>query len=830
MRSLDGFPSDVPRRIGEYELHRLIGVGGMGRVFLAEHLRMQRAVALKILPLERRNDNVWVRRFFDEIRVASKLLHPNIVTAFDAGEADGLPYLAMEYIDGVTLSSAVDHSGPMSLGETASIVRQAAMGLHHAHRAGVIHRDVKPGNVMQAIDGTVKVLDVGLAHVSHQPWSSTSPGRDVTDRSSRFVGTLSYMAPEQIEDADSADVRSDIYSLGATMFFLLVGRPPFTGAFLDIVDAHRHAELPELMRLRRDVDLTFDHIFRRMMARSPQSRFGSLDEVIDELEPYAEGKTTPSWISELSIRTSRGELSAVSSGTLAMSTTNVIAVNVGMTYITCAQSDLAGNVELLASESDGTPYTRLAIANDGKQTLFGDAAIARRESHPQSVIHCLPLYIGKQLVERSLGGVQYPPEVLLAMAIRDTVRTKWVHSTQPDATAIVVPSVYDQLHRRSLLQSATMAGLKRIRLIDRSLAAAQAMLQREASAEDEFIHPRTQPPHSTRDESLILFLGLTYQASEVAVIRHHEHRLFQLSSAGHWNSGALSWLQVMVTHVARRVDEAWGKDARENPAMAAAIQIRCERAVSALFFATKARISLSFGNKRMELVVQRDVWLEECSHLLDQFFETVDTALKRANTSSARIGSCVLLGSFLRLPEVRARLKHELGPDLTIETIDRTEVARGAAACLVAELPGRTGATMPHRGTTHQTIGIVIADKSGRARILSIIPRGSVLPARVNRRLSFKPTSDVMTLEVVESSGPSGDGWHALGRYSFELDPSNSNTHTRMISFEVDVNGLLNVRVQSPGSTGSMKMPKLPNTILSDEAVRKWSDELSKTR
>jgi eukaryotic-like serine/threonine-protein kinase len=176
--SVDEFPPDVPRRIGEYTLQRLIGEGGMGRVFLAEHVRMQRLVALKVLPTERTNDLVWVRRFYDEIRVASKLLHPNIVTAFDAGESAGIHYLAMEYIDGVTLSTAVEHSGPMPLGEVAGIIRQSAMGLLHAHRAGVIHRDVKPGNIMRAVDGSLKVLDVGLAYVSQQQWSVGSQGGD----------------------------------------------------------------------------------------------------------------------------------------------------------------------------------------------------------------------------------------------------------------------------------------------------------------------------------------------------------------------------------------------------------------------------------------------------------------------------------------------------------------------------------------------------------------------------------------------------------------------------------------------------------------------------
>ena len=163
--------------IGEYKVLRRIGSGGMGQVFLAEHKRMQRQVAIKLIRNDRVSDPSTIDRFYDEVRAASRVLHPNVVTAFDASEQTGLHYLVMEYVNGMTLTRLVSKKGPLSTGFAAELIRQAALGLLHAHRAGVVHRDVKPGNLIYASDGTLKVLDLGLAQISQVVWSDD--GRDL---------------------------------------------------------------------------------------------------------------------------------------------------------------------------------------------------------------------------------------------------------------------------------------------------------------------------------------------------------------------------------------------------------------------------------------------------------------------------------------------------------------------------------------------------------------------------------------------------------------------------------------------------------------------------
>ena len=529
----------------------------MGQVYLAEHTRMQRIVAVKMLPIERMEDPEAIARFYDEVRAASRLMHPNIVTAFDAGEADGINYLAMEYVDGQTLTKIVSRDGPMSVGAAAAAIRQAALGLLHAHRAGIIHRDVKPGNLMRAADGTVKVLDLGLARISSaslltedrgKPRGGLKSGDDSVSSKGRLVGTLPYMSPEQLEDPDAADARSDIYSLGATMYFLLVGRPPFTGEYLDQVYGHRHGEIPDLMQVRDDVDMQFANIFTRMMAKSPQQRYASLDEVIEDLGDYASQTDTPLWLAEFTQRATGTDQSTVSGGSTAGGLSKVFAIDLGMFFSASAEATPGGGIKPLAAGGADNPLFRMALASDDEGKLvFGTRAMDRRGTHPHRLVHCLPMYIGKPLVDREIAGRQCPPEVLLAMLLRRIKENSWPGKSVPQATAITVPCSYDQLHRQSVMLAARMAGFSSVRLVDRSLAAVQSL----------FIEPDLESIEGDaagieRDlEQTILFVGLTGQASEVAVILRDSARLHQLATAGHWHKGTLPWLHRLVDLTAK---------------------------------------------------------------------------------------------------------------------------------------------------------------------------------------------------------------------------------------------------------------------------------------
>jgi hypothetical protein len=270
--------------LGEYVILDLIGVGGMGQVFRAIHRRMERVVALKVLPEQATASAMLTQRFHQEIKAAARLAHPNIVTAYDAGEHQGIHYLVMEHIDGTDLARRVKKQGPLPVAEAVDCVVQAARGLEHAHDKGVIHRDVKPANLLLSSGGIVKVLDLGLASIRLLPFGEPGATSAGITQAGANLGTANYMAPEQSLDAATVDHRADIYSLGCTLYYLLTGAPVYSAAnSMQRFLAHREAPIPSLRARRPDVPEALDTIFQRMVAKAPRDRFASMGGVIQAL-------------------------------------------------------------------------------------------------------------------------------------------------------------------------------------------------------------------------------------------------------------------------------------------------------------------------------------------------------------------------------------------------------------------------------------------------------------------------------------------------------------------------------------------------------------------
>lgn len=259
--------------LGEYTVLEQIGAGGMGQVFKAVHRRMERTVAIKVLPKESLSSPDAVQRFQREVRAAAKLSHPNIVHAYDAGEQGGTPFLVMEYVPGTDLLRHVQKHGPLPVNRAIDYILQAAHGLEYAHGKGVIHRDIKPSNLLLSNDATVKILDMGLARLHN------GKEGDYSTQTGAVMGTIDFMAPEQADDSKLADRRSDIYSLGCTLYFLLTGKPIYGGSSIQKVMAHREKPIPSLP----EVPEALQAVFRRMVAKKPEDRYQSMKEVVDAL-------------------------------------------------------------------------------------------------------------------------------------------------------------------------------------------------------------------------------------------------------------------------------------------------------------------------------------------------------------------------------------------------------------------------------------------------------------------------------------------------------------------------------------------------------------------
>lgn len=289
----------IPLALQEHPRYRILkqlGRGGMGVVYKAEHRLMERPVALKVISRRLIANRSAVERFQREVKLAARLTHPNIVVAHDAEQAGDLHFLVMEFVDGISLAQFVELRGPLPASAASLLIRQAALGLQAAAQRGMVHRDIKPQNLMLTRTKQVKILDFGLARFASERPQERVTGASLLDRSDgltsagTILGTPDYMAPEQAEDSSQADIRADIYSLGCTFFFLLTGEAPFAGdSVTRTLQSHIDRKPPSLLSLRPDLSPEIVRIVERMMAKDPAARFQKPSEVATALASFTTG-------------------------------------------------------------------------------------------------------------------------------------------------------------------------------------------------------------------------------------------------------------------------------------------------------------------------------------------------------------------------------------------------------------------------------------------------------------------------------------------------------------------------------------------------------------
>jgi eukaryotic-like serine/threonine-protein kinase len=280
--------------LGSYIILDKLGEGGMGKVYKAKQLRLNRIVALKVVRPNLLTNEMALKRFQREAKAAAQLAHPNIVRLFDADQVGDRHFLAMEFIDGADLSAMVKESGPLPVGLACSFIRQAAIGLQHAHDLGLIHRDIKPSNLLvtaptknsKFVDagGVVKILDMGLARVAtSDPSDASALTQDGT-----VIGTPDFMSPEQGKNSSLVDARSDLYSLGCTMYYLLTGQPPFpSGATLEKLLQHQIDQPTPIEQLRQNVPPEVCAIVRKLLAKRTDDRYQSGSALATALDPWS---------------------------------------------------------------------------------------------------------------------------------------------------------------------------------------------------------------------------------------------------------------------------------------------------------------------------------------------------------------------------------------------------------------------------------------------------------------------------------------------------------------------------------------------------------------
>ena len=357
---------------GEYVVLDKIGSGGMGQVFKARHKPTRKLVAVKVLSAEAVSNRRLIERFKKEAKAIGRLKHPNVVRAYEAGKINKIRYLVMEFVDGENMLARVKRKGPLEVDEVVNCILQSARGLDYAHQKGIIHRDIKPSNLLRDRNtGRVKVVDLGLARVQE-------PDEDEEDQirltmAGQMLGTARFMAPEQVEDARKADVRSDIYSLACTMFYLLRGKAPYSGETVaHTLMAHVSAPIPDLCRKRLDVPAWLGQVFTKMMAKKPKDRYQSMADLVSDIQRHLsesledhvldESQEADDEYSEIVAKKDLG----ASIADLYVSPDEISAAEAAEAEI-LAQADAAGPDSDIASETPaaGTQAAETAVATPG---------------------------------------------------------------------------------------------------------------------------------------------------------------------------------------------------------------------------------------------------------------------------------------------------------------------------------------------------------------------------------------------------------------------------------------------------------------------------------
>lgn len=269
--------------LGNYRVLERLGEGGMGTVYKAQHRLICRIVALKVLRKDRLAKAAALKRFEREIKASAQLAHPNIVTAYDAGQVGDTHFFTMEYVQGTDLGKLCKEQGPLPVADCCDYIRQAALGLQHAFERGMVHRDIKPSNLLLSTsDSVVKILDLGLARIAEGDDPDTT--NNLT-QAGKVVGTIDYLAPEQAINSHRVDIRADLYSLGCTFYELLSGRVPFRrGSPMEKLARHRWEEPRALEKLRPEIPAPVVAVIRRLMAKKPEDRFQTPADLASTLE------------------------------------------------------------------------------------------------------------------------------------------------------------------------------------------------------------------------------------------------------------------------------------------------------------------------------------------------------------------------------------------------------------------------------------------------------------------------------------------------------------------------------------------------------------------
>ncbi len=850
--------------LDKYVIRDKIGEGGMGEVFVAEHRRMKRPVVVKILPPAATESSYYIRRFQREVEAAAQLHHPNVVTAFDADEQHGIYYLVMEFVDGEPLGQLLARCGRMPLKQAVDCTLQAARGLEYAHSKGIIHRDIKPNNLLLDTDGVVKILDMGLARFDDG--RQTIVDSDELTQQNQIVGTAEYMAPEQVDDSSSADRRSDIYSLGCTFFRLLTARPPYQGETLvQTLIAHRTKETPRIQDDCPAAPAALQQILDRMLAVDPEERFQSMTALIGELEAIYEGLPADGtdWIraeprewgarneSDTTIMGPSGQPASGSAGQASArqpasggssdrptraadepgdpfgrraATSKAVGIDLGTTFSAISYLDDQGRPQLL-SNMEGDQTTPSVVLVDDDDIIVGQEALKAMATDMESIAECAKRDLGFKAYHKKLAGKAYPPEVVQAWILnklRVDAQKRLGEFTQ---AVITVPAYFDEVRRKATEDAGYIAGLEVLDIINEPTAAALAF---------GFQRGRMHRGDLDLVPSRVLVYDLGGGTFDVTIMEIGLGEFFTLATDGDVQLGGRDWDQRLVDYVAEAFIREHGQDPREDPNALGRLLRDCEDAKRSLTLRNKARIVCDLGGVAERIEITRAHFEQITADLLERTAFTTRQTLKAAGLTWNEIDDILLVGGSTRMPAVVKMVRELTGKEPDISVSPDEAVAQGAAihAGVVLDRLQNSSPRLKIRNVNSHSLGIVGTDtRTQRKQTAILIPRNTPLPAkakRVFRTAKHGQSSIVATIVEGESKDPRE--CTAIGKFTVTDLPDDLPAGTPIeVRFQYADNGRLRVVVSVDGVCDQVTQEITRANNLSQRKLNAWREVVSAT-
>lgn len=802
--------------LGEYLLLEPIGIGGMGRVYKAEHRTMNRQVALKVLSDEISSRRDILEQFYAEIRAVAQLMHPNIVTAFDAGtenEAEGNPthYLVMELVDGEVLSQQIRQHGSLSSGEAVNVLQQAASALAYAHDLGIVHRDIKPSNMMLTRDGKLKILDFGLAMVSK--------GLGKQNQTNMFMGTPEYMSPEQIQNADSVDGRSDLYSLGATLFYLLTGRAMFSGQKMQVATAQLRQQPPALTKVRPDIDLRLDAVFQKLVSKSADDRYPSATALIEELEQMNLA-SRPAVLGPFRIgatRLTEGDNPtsvAMSRSTLAKKS-RIVAIDLGMLVSTAAYYDANIGPQIITQGDGNAQHMRNMLFSKNDRLVIGSEAVGLRGEHPEAIFHSAQRWIGANRVSFDFAGKQPPPEVMLAAVLKQLMQNASGVTDGGNNAIITVPGCYDQLHRRAIRMACQIADIELVQLLDKPLAASLCWLDLNAKLS----------PNATNSNVMVVHLGGS--GLEASVIKMEGNIARQIGVHGNWKLGSLRLQHILTEFFSGELRTKAGAAIREDPPAAMRLQRTIEVALDRLTRTPKIELRFDWRGQRVEQVISQDGLAKIAPQITDALKQSIVRSAQIAGVAMEEIDQVLLCGSLLQIRTFQSVVQKTIGKRVGLHSMEKADLARGAAiqANYLTQLSA-SGQALRGIGCTAYDIA-KLTNRDGAARPEVLIPAGTNLPAANSTAVVASGAPNAHPVQIIEGTSKGGNNWLRLGSAKpADLFPHRSSDEEIALELNVDESGLLQSSLVWPAGNRRSHLPETSDAMMLASDLNAWRDWL----